>query len=106
MKWRDIVIARGEIAGRSRPGCGATGHLVWCLRRSAGDTQRFSRRDACCPHRQDACATRVCANDKQMAALELGVGVPMPIEQPRENLCLDLAFLLLVVALLIARVIL
>src|SRR4029077_15362925 len=81
-----------------RPGCGATRHLVWCLRRG--------RRDACCPCRQDVRATiRVCANDKQMAALELGVGVPVPIEQAGENLRLYLALLQLVVALLIAPII-
>ena len=40
-----------------------------------------------------------------MAALELGVGIPVAIEQARENLRFDFALLQLVVALLIARVI-
>ena len=41
-----------------------------------------------------------------MAALELGVGVPVPIEQARENLRFDLALLQFFIALLVARIIL
>ena len=40
-----------------------------------------------------------------MAALELGERVPMPIEQPREDLRFYLALLQLFVALLVARII-
>ena len=104
MERRDIMIARGEIARRIyillwwQP-CRLRGQR-WCRRHAC--LYRFNRLDRVSPYH------RICvgANDEQMAALELGISIPMPIEQPRENLRLHLVLLQLVIALLVARVIL
>src|SRR5262249_40003968 len=49
---------------------------------------------------------RICANNKQMAPLEFGERVPMPIKEARKNFRFHFALLYLFVALLVARIIL
>src|SRR5439155_23547162 len=63
---------------------------------------------ACTWRRRAPPSSRIClgVHYKQMAALEFGERVPMPIEQARENFRFHLAFLELFIALFVARIIL